>query len=145
MPCVSDYMEPNTQEIESRAIAQLLIYVDSKLSTVNLVDQMVIRAAQDAYGAPAHINTLTNRLCRAIRNMSEAELDHVVYNARDPESRKLADWWERHETFDSSPEAAEHSTKLLKLGRDIYESLTGDEQYALDSYYEQRWDHRLKH
>lgn len=144
MPCVSDYMEPTAKEIESREVAKHLVYVNSKLSTVDLVDLTVTRAARDQYGDPSQLHSLTNKLCKAIRNMSEAELDHVVYNARDPESRKLADWWERHEAFDKSPEAAEHIAKLLKLGQDIYESLTGDEQYALDSYYEKRWVQRLK-
>ena len=33
-------------------------------------------------------------LCTLIRNMSEEQRDRIVYNGRDPVSRRLADWWD---------------------------------------------------
>lgn len=103
MPCRSDYMEPNNRERQLQETAQLLGYV--LVETDQPVPGPVADAANNIYCA----TDLVPDLCRAIREMDQATFDRIVYNARDPRSRRLADWWERHDAADQARVAAERA------------------------------------
>jgi hypothetical protein len=43
---------------------------------------------------------VTPMLCEKINSLSKEELEKIVYNGRDKESRMLADWFDEHDKFD---------------------------------------------
>jgi hypothetical protein len=105
MPCRSDYMEPNEREIESRLVASLLAYV---LQAMNIsVPTNISSAALNSYGSAENCDVFTARLCSLIKGMNKKQRERIVYNAKNPVSRRLADWWENHQTIDKKREAKE--------------------------------------
>lgn len=111
MPCRSDYMEPSEREIESRAVANHLIYVFTKLKqTVNITPE-IKEASTAYYGNIKMVDTWTALLCSTLRELSQTDIDKIVYNAKDACSRSLADWWERHQAWDLKREADEKKKK----------------------------------
>lgn len=92
MPCRSDHMEPTTQERQRREASQHLVYVHKKLGTI--VPPEVTSNADHIYGGSTDKDMQT--LCSLLKAMDEAQRDSIVYNAKDPAARKLADWWEEH-------------------------------------------------
>lgn len=103
MPCRSDYMEPTQKERLLQETAQLLGYV------LVMTDQDVPGRVADAANNVYCRTDLVAELCAQIRAMDEATFNQVVYNARDPRSRRLADWWERHEEADRKRAEAERA------------------------------------
>ena len=106
MPCNSDYMEPTRKELQLRETAQLLMYVYQHAqfnSGVGKVDAKLKDASKDIYCKADYVP----QLCEAIHVLTTAQMNEIVYNGRDPMSRKLADWWERHLEADRSREARE--------------------------------------
>lgn len=104
MPCNTDYMEPNVRERQRRLAAQLLIYVYGRLGLT--ISTRIKIAADDIYGGPANDDFVTE-LCSILKIMSTAQIDEVVYDARDKTARQLADWWEEHQEEDRKREAIE--------------------------------------
>lgn len=39
-------------------------------------------------------------LCKILKDMPEAKRNTLIYNARDRQSRDLANWWENHQLID---------------------------------------------
>jgi hypothetical protein len=103
MPCRSDYLEPNHREQLLQEIAQLLIYVRKNTKTGVKVDGKLRRAANDIYCTKDYVP----ELCATLRALPSEDFERVVYNAREPMSRKLADWWEEHEAADQKRIEAE--------------------------------------
>jgi hypothetical protein len=103
MPCRSDYMEPTGKERRLQETAQLLIYVRKNTKTGVKVDGKLQRAANDIYCTKDYVP----ELCETLRSLPTEDFERVVYNARDPMSRKLADWWEEHEAADQKRIEAE--------------------------------------
>lgn len=112
MPCRSDYMEPTHKERLLQETAVLYAYALNELGEE--VPDTVHQAATDQYCRVDFVP----ELCRLIRNMTEDECDRIVYNPRSKISRKLADWWEKHEEADRKRTAKE-SEELLK--QEFYE------------------------
>ena len=46
------------------------------------------------------MDELTKLLCEKIGNFNEEEKEFYLYNGRVSESRKLAEWWEKHQELD---------------------------------------------
>lgn len=103
MPCNSDYMEPTNKERQLQETAQLLIYVRMNSKSGVKVDSKLRSAANDIYCRKDYVS----ELCSALHALPDDDFERIVYNARDPQSRKLADWWERHEEADRIREAKE--------------------------------------
>ena len=58
--------------------------------------------------------------------------DKIIYNGRDPQARKLADWWDEHKKSDLERLAKEKEEALSKDARvSALEKLTSDERRAL--------------
>ncbi|WNL50769.1 hypothetical protein RPALISO_182 [Ruegeria phage RpAliso] len=118
MPCNSDHMEPTVKERQHKLSAELLVFVYEKLGKP--VSAFLRQDAKNTYGGGPHMASL----CTAIRDMSEDELNRIVYNGRDPMSRRLADWWEEHQREDlkaREAEAAKHKTfdACLELAKEL--------------------------
>lgn len=94
MPCNSDYMAPNYKERELQETAQCLAYVyEARGETPPAV---VASAANNIYCTQDFVP----ELCAILRVMEPDEQERIIYNARDPKSRKLADWWDKHKVAD---------------------------------------------
>jgi len=126
MPCDSSYLEPSLREQELRLSAQLYAYVLEKLK--RKIPHKLAQDAQHLYGGDDYIP----KLCEVLKNLDRAQQDVIIYNARDPQSRKLADWWEKHQAADREREAQEARMKTQKdLRESALSKLTREEIKAL--------------
>lgn len=96
MPCRSDYMEPNGKERQLQETAQLLVYVRMNTNSGVKVSNKLKSAARDIYCRQDYVP----ELCAAIRSLTEEEQARIVYDGRNPEARRLADWWDEHQEAD---------------------------------------------
>lgn len=110
MPCNSGYLNPSERERELQRAAKLLIYVYDILGVT--VNNQLQKTADDIYATRDYVPSL----CHEIRSMNKENFNRIVYDARNPLSRDLADWWERHEAEDTKRERAEkmEAEKLMK-------------------------------
>lgn len=130
MPCNSDHMEPRADEKASREVAGHLVYVLGKLGEP--IPAATKQASEYIYGDTVNLNLFTNQLCRLIRNMSEVQVEDIIYNARSKEARSLADWWEAHQEHDRQREELERvSAERNALKRQALAKLTQEEMDAL--------------
>lgn len=111
MPCTSGYTEPNEQQKESQRVNQLLFYLYPEISKFEERGKM-------EYG---HVSTLdedTNLLCDTCKGFTQSEQERYLYDGRNKNARKLADWWEEHQEFDKKRELAEKKTLKDKIDRE---------------------------
>lgn len=94
MPCNSEYMRQNDYEKRLQETAQLLVFAMRKLG--QSPTPVMTETADNDYAR----YDFTPDLCKLINGLSEFEVDQIIYNGRDPMSRRLADWWERHQKAD---------------------------------------------
>lgn len=94
MPC---YTPPESNhDKESRRVSNLILIFDKKMNIKS--DPIIEKWANAHY--ENHCNIVTPMLCEKIRGINEDELNQIVYNGRDKDSRRLADWWDEHNKFD---------------------------------------------
>jgi len=98
MPCYQP--EESRNEKESRRIANLILILDKKLGVPSAPE--VVEWSKEIFKDYSHI--LAPVLCLRIRTLTPEQMDAIVYNGRDKESRMLADWWDEHDAFDKSKE-----------------------------------------
>lgn len=131
MPCNCDHMEPNRHEQESRKVAGFLVFIGEKLD-ISPPPQWVLDAANSPYGNADRVDLLTLTLCDMLTGFSDTVMDLVVYDARNPTSRRLADWWEAHQKADEEREKREkHQEERSKLIESGLSKLTPEERAAL--------------
>ncbi|AXQ68875.1 hypothetical protein HOU00_gp250 [Caulobacter phage CcrPW] len=129
MPCNSEYMNPNAQEIESRKVAGLIVYANQKLGETP--DPTVVSYSQNTYGAPDQCDYLTSILCAICRKLMDDERERVIYDAHDPKARELADWWERHQAHDKKREEQEAHDAKVQAMADAVGGVLSEDQKAL--------------
>ena len=129
MPCRSDYMEPTEREKESKLVADLLLYVYWSIGETHPCS--VSLACQSSYGDVKYLDDHTKDLCSKIKGMSEELLNKVVYDGRNPQARKLADWWDRHQLADAKREAEENQSALSQA----MSKLTEKQLEAIRNYF----------
>jgi hypothetical protein len=128
MPCRSDYMEPTNKELLLRETAQLLIYVRMNTSRGIRISNTLKAASQDSYCKEDYVA----ELCSAIRALAPEEMDRIVYDGRNSEARKLADWWDKHQEADRKrQEEEEREQKRTDLRNAGLAKLTPEEIEAL--------------
>lgn len=93
MGCNSDYMNPTTKERELRETAVLY---DFALRQVYGENVKPCNKLASALNTSYPNEDLTAELCTLLRGLDLKTFESLVYNAREPQSRRLADWWERH-------------------------------------------------
>lgn len=105
MPCNCDHLEPNQYEIEAKKVAQNIVFTCKKLR--KKIPENAQEGVNDCYGNVAELKNMTVFLCSLLRSLSKKDLDRIVYNGRDKDSRKLADWWDEHKKADRVREKKE--------------------------------------
>lgn len=127
MPCNSDYMGQNDREKQLQETAQLTEFTLKALK--RNVPGWVSAAAGSYYCSETRCAPM---LCALIRGMDDATLNAVVYNARSADSRRLAEWWERHQEADKARIDAELAkAKRKELVKQAWAKLTEEEREAL--------------
>jgi len=130
MPCNSGYQDPNREEINKVETSNLLIYVNKKLGIET--PSNVKKAAKHIYGEGVDLDVITRKLCSTLKKLNKKQINEIVYNAKDKNSRKLADWWEEHQEADKKRLAEEAAEKKeQKLKQKAISKLTTKERKAL--------------
>ncbi len=140
MPCRYDEREPNLRELESKKVASLIKSLFTKLNKV--IPPTVTIAAKErsddgymAYGLVDKLDYHTNLLCSAIKSFQQKEIDIYLYNGRDKDARKLADWWDNHVKQDKIREKIEEKRQEIeRLKKSGLSKLTKEEREALKLY-----------
>lgn len=130
MPCRSDYMEPTATETYSHNTAKLIWVLSNKLDRET--DQWIRDAANNSYGNHRRHNDLTAILCGLFSSMTEDQLNAFVYNGRDGDARKLADWWDNHQEVDARRKAeqqakTDHYLKVSK-GKTLLAQMSAEDR-----------------
>jgi hypothetical protein len=133
MPCRSDgYLSESLLDKEVNCVAQLLMYVYDKLKRIASLDYYIKQAAVETYPKidRKELDKMTALLCSTIKNLSKTELDDIVYNGRNKESRRLADWWEKHQELDRLREQQERKDieRRKEYLLDTFKELSEDNQ-----------------
>ncbi len=131
MPCRCDMAEPNDREQESKKVSKLICYLFPLVN--QLVPPHTIIASKDMYGDAKHLDKDTKLLCDTIHNLTKEQQDRYVYDGRNANARKLADWWDRHQKADKEREKVERTAgEILRLRKQALAKLTKVEKDALD-------------
>ncbi len=130
MGCRNDYQEPNAREIESKAVANHIVFVGAEIGW--MVPAWINAAAGATYGNPQKADELTQTLCLMISEMPDALKDRLIYNGRDAKARKLADWWDAHQAADKARADAEiKAARLGQVAADVIADLTEEQKEAI--------------
>lgn len=128
MGCRSDYMEPNSREQESVNVLGHLIFVYTQLQDFETAEEYLKRKKKTGYGDVANLDKDTATLCTILKGFKPATENTIVYNGRDPDARKLADWWDKHKKADQQREEREATNKRnQELVEAILTKLTPEE------------------
>lgn len=130
MPCQSDYLAASGQELESKRVAQQIIYLFTQMK--KQIPQWIKEAAGSYYGNVNRLDEATKMLCEALRSLTEQEMEEYVYDAHNEKARQLASWWERHQEWDKRRVKEEEETRQkIVLKERALRKLTVDEIKAL--------------
>lgn len=110
MPCNTDHMEPTVKERQQQDAAKVLFYVKTALGRT--VPGELRAAAEDVYGRGIHPDNVVRMLCECFRSMTDAEMNRIVYDGRNREARRAADWWEEHQAEDAKRMVAERKAAM---------------------------------
>jgi hypothetical protein len=116
MPCRSDYLEPSGQELESKRVCDLIIYLGESVG--GEIPAWIREAAEDYYGNVERLDEATKILCARIRLLDEGQMEQLVYNGRSKQARRLAGWWERHQEWDARRVKEERETRKRIVTRE---------------------------
>lgn len=98
MPCDCSHLEPRYYEKESRKVAQLIVYVTDNLGLETSKEAK--EASQHIYGDEEMIHQFTAELCRLCKEMTDEQAAKIIWDGRNRQARRLADWWEKHQAAD---------------------------------------------
>lgn len=131
MPCVDG--GPSYNDIKQKRVASLLLYLNQKEGRTGGTDEDTLRRLADSgWRSRADIDSTTAELCARLRALDPVDLERIAYNARDPVSRDLADWWEHHQKEDLERQQREDAEKAReKLRSTAAAKLTAEERKAL--------------
>lgn len=102
MPCRCDYLEPSEREIESKRVAELLLFLEnSSKDFVSGFDKKTLKSiSSDPYGGLKYLDKMVAALCSICSSMTEEQRNKYIYDGRIKECRDIADWWEKHQEAD---------------------------------------------
>jgi len=129
-------MEPNQTEAYSRETAKLAVYDCKAMGerTDCSLPDFVETAAESMYGDPSKHNEITAVLCGLCRRMTPEQENRIIYDGRNPDARKLAEWWDNHKAVDAARAEDDEVEKALRVleggcileGSGLKEDVDGD-------------------
>ena len=130
MPCNSDYLNPNQEELNKVLTSRLICFVDKKLGIKT--DSSIVKASKHTYGEGVTLNVIVPSLCAKIKSFTKAQKEEILYDAKNKTSRELADWWEEHQKADKIRLKFEKEQKAnSKLRESALKKLTLEEKKVL--------------
>jgi hypothetical protein len=130
MGCRSDYLAATGQEMESVRVCKFIVWILE--GQRQAVPDWIKVASEECYGNTARLDEATKILCSLCRGFSKQEVDKYLYDAKDPTSRKLASWFDRHSECDERRVLEEkEARKKAELRKTAMKKLTTDELDAL--------------
>ncbi len=130
MPCDNSYMDPTTAERDSQKICRSLVYVLERLHRE--VPEWTRKGAGHFYGCVPKLNEAVVLLCALCAQMSQEETEAIIYDGRDQQARRLADWWDKHQEADRKREAKEEEERQkMALVQSARDKLTPEEQKVI--------------
>lgn len=90
MACNSEHPAQTGKESELQKVAQFYRFVLQKL---NIPSPKALEASANSADCT---NDYTEALCYALEELNEQQMERIVYDGRNKQSRALADWWEAH-------------------------------------------------
>jgi hypothetical protein len=132
MPCNSDYLSDTPAETATRRVAGHLAYL--KLSLGQEVSAQIKRDISfKDYPNTDHLNEYVVELCTILGGLTEDQLNHIVYDGKNPKARDLANWWDYHKQADAERIAKEEAEARRKeLRKSAFRKLTQAERDALE-------------
>jgi hypothetical protein len=92
----------------------------------------VIQAAQDEYCDSSKMEEFAVLLCHSCRRLTFEQEESFIYDGRNSEARKLAEWWDAHQEHDRKREAEEaKAAEQLEKRNEVLAKLTPAERSAL--------------
>jgi len=130
VPCQAE--NPSKHESEMNRVCQLLLYVQSKNPGM-ILPNWVRKNAHDCYPDTSKLNHATSTLCDVCTMMSDHDKAWIIYNGREREARRLADWWEEHqEVYIKKRQWARALARQNKLRAQALAKLTPEEREAVN-------------
>jgi hypothetical protein len=121
-------MDPTEAEAESKIICKHLVYLSNIVWRLK-ISSWVTRGATDTYGVPEKVCELTRMLCDACKDID----DSIIYNGKDKNARRLADWWDEHLEGEERREAEDAALEENeKVKYQALSKLTKEEKKALN-------------
>lgn len=98
MPCY----EPTASrtDVQAQRTAKAIVILCSKLGLEPPKQIEALKMTDSRYFNGSHCNDLTSYLCGAMKLLTVDQLEQIVYNGHDKDSRFLADWWDEHQEND---------------------------------------------
>lgn len=129
MPCDSRHMERTWQEAESQNLFMRLKYA---MEATGKQVSALVNNSIGYYGNIQASDEAARHLCSICKSLQGEELQRVIYDGRNPEARKLADWWENHQEVDrAKAEREADEQRKADLKSKALAKLTDEERKAL--------------
>jgi len=133
MPCQCEEANPSDRQIEQHNVAELI--VSTLRRTGSPPNTLADQHAANVWKLADNADVLTATLCGMLEQIEETQPD-IIYDGRNPQARRLADWWDKHKESDKRRKEAEaKSRKRKSLANAARNKLTDDEFDALLYYH----------
>ena len=133
MPCNSEYMEPSYDEMESQLVCELICFVYKEIG--KKIPAWVKEASASIYGESNRLTQAENMLYLTLTSFKKMERERIVYNAKSKTSRRLADWFEKHDEIVKDEEKNERRTHdQKKRAKSVLAKLRKEEVKIIKEY-----------
>lgn len=119
MPLYDTDLTQTQAEKERMKASQMLMALNLKLGKKN--PTWLIQASEDYY---CEETKTFPALYQTITSLSEDQLNKLVYNGRDPEARKLADWFDTYQASEAKRIENEKVEKQAKRDKNTKTSIS---------------------
>lgn len=129
MPQQADKLTKN--QAETMKVCQLLLYVQGKIEGMMLPMWIRWNATTDNPDTSRLYHAI-NTLGRICKDMTQHEQARIIYNGRDAEAKRLADWWDTLQGLDRKQRIEEkRKSQIAKTRKRAVAKLTRAERNAL--------------
>jgi thiamine pyrophosphate-dependent acetolactate synthase large subunit-like protein len=127
-------MDPTQRELETQLVCQLLVYIESVGIFDMILSNDIFEGANHFYGKAEvnDVDELTATLCNLCQQLEQSEEGQkIIYDGKNRDARKLADWWQNHQEMDRQREQKrKEKENRKKLKEQALAKLTEEEKEA---------------
>lgn len=134
MPCNSEYMEPSYPEVASKEACELICYLFPKIE--KYIPRWVRLAANSYYGNESKLHSAEVMLLDTISCLTNRQMDKYVFDGKNPQARKLADWIDGPgKRIKAERQKKKKENQDIKEAKKILSRLRQEEVDILENYY----------